>query len=255
MTGPPHLGRAAAAPGVRGRCRCARPWWGDPVAELAGLSIPTVIVVAATGRPARPLRAHPPRRVAGPSHGGSAGPASGAGAAGRPRHPLATRIAWVRWATKSRSRHLAEALARRASGPTTPSAGCSSSRNGCSAPCMTLRDAPAPGRDAQLWVPQRAGPRAPAAGQPVVSVDTKQQDWLMSTVVEWSAVRRAWSGRCDDFPIQVGMAIPYGSMTWAPTRLVSVDRGHDTAASRWRRATLVERVGRSSTGRHRRGHR
>jgi Rhodopirellula transposase DDE domain len=237
---------------VRGAGRCAGPWWGDP-GRRAGRAVDPDrhSWCQRAGRPARPLRAHPPRGWRAQATGGApAGPAWALDrlvdpdTRGDPESPL-------RWTTKS-TRHLAEALGAQGFQVSDDTVGRLLRQQGyrLQRTRKTLEGAQHPDRDAQFGYLNERAREHLAAGQPVVSVDTKKKELVGNYAnggVEWQPSGEPVEVDVHDFPDPtLGKAIPYGVYDLgANTGWVSVGRDHDTAA--FAVATLRhwwERVGR-----------
>lgn len=163
---------------------------------------------------------------------------------GDPESPL-------RWTTKS-TRHLAEALCAQGFQVSDDTVGRLLKQQDyrLQRTRKTLEGAQHPDRDAQFGYLNEQAREHLAAGQPVVSVDTKKKELIGNYAnggAEWQPTGAPVEVDVHDFPDPtLGKAIPYGVYDLgANTGWVSVGRDHDTAA--FAVATLRhwwERVGR-----------
>jgi hypothetical protein len=99
----------------------------------------------------------------------------------------------------------------------------------------TPRGQPALGPRRTVLLPQRPGRRAPDAGQPVISMDTKKKELVGSnrnSGAEWRPARDPEPVKVHDFiDREPGKANPYGVCDLAEnTGWVAVGTDHDTAA-------------------------
>src|SRR6266704_943704 len=148
---------------------------------------------------------------------------------GDPESPL-------RWTTKS-TRHLADALGAQGFQVSDDTVGRLLKQQDyrLQRTRKTLEGAQHPDRDAQFgYLTERAREHL-AAGQPVVSVDTKKKELVGSYAnggAEWQPIGAPVEVDVHDFPDpMLGKAIPYGVYDLgANTGWVSVGRDHDTAA-------------------------
>jgi len=206
-------------------------------AELAEVSVPTVI------RGARELDDPPDpygrtrREGGGPKRAVDAQPGLlGAldrlvdpDTRGDPQSPL-------RWTTRS-TRQLAEALCAQGFHVSDDTVGRLLRTQGyrLQQTVKTLEGAQHPDRDAQFRYINEQATAHLAAGQPVVSVDTKKKELVGNYAnggVEWQPSGKPVEVAVHDFPDpKVGKAIPYGVYDLrADTGWVSVGTDHDTAA-------------------------
>jgi transposase len=142
----------------------------------------------------------------------------------------------LRWTTKS-LRHLAEELTRQGHPVSAPTVGKLLREHGFSlqANAKTLEGAQHPDRDAQFRYLNEQVKEHQAAGEPVISVDTKKKEQLGAL----PNAGREWRPRGDPVRVQdhsftdpkVQQAIPYGvyDLT-ADTGWVNVGTDHDTSA-------------------------
>ena len=222
------------------------------VAELAGLSIPTVIRGGSElddppdpyGRTRREGGGPKPLVERQPGLLQALDQLVDPDTRGDPESPL-------RWTTKS-TRHLAEALGAQGFQVSDDTIGRLLKQQGyrLQRTRKTLEGAQHPDRDAQFGYLNEQAREHLAAGQPVVSVDTKKKELVGNYAnggVEWRPSGEPVEVDVHDFPDpKVGKAIPYGIYDLgANTGWVSVGTDHDTAA--FAVATLRhwwERVGR-----------
>jgi transposase len=207
------------------------------IAELARVSVPTVT------RGARELHEPPDPYGRHRRHGGGPKRATerqpGLAAAldrlvdpdtrGDPQSPL-------RWTTKS-TRHLADALGAQGFQVSDDTVGRLLKQQGyrLQRTRKTLEGAQHPDRDAQFGYLNQQARQHLAAGQPVVSVDTKKKELVGNYANggrEWQPAGAPVEVAVHDFPDPaVGKAIPYGVYDLgANSGWVSVGRDHDTAA-------------------------
>jgi Rhodopirellula transposase DDE domain len=142
----------------------------------------------------------------------------------------------LRWTTKS-TRQLAEALTAQGHPVSDDTVGRLLKQQGYSLQRTrkTLEGAQHPDRDGQLPCLNEQAREHLAAGQPVVSVDTKQKELVGNFAnggTEWQPAGEPVEVDVHDFPDpKVGKAIPYGVYDLgANTGWVSVGTDHDTAA-------------------------
>ncbi len=148
---------------------------------------------------------------------------------GDPESPL-------RWTTKS-TRHLAEALCAQGFQVSDDTVGRLLKQQDyrLQRTRKTLEGAQHPDRDAQFGYLNEQAREHLAAGQPVVSVDTKKKELVGNYAnggAEWQPTGAPVEVDVHDFPDPtLGKAIPYGVYDLgANTGWVSVGRDHDTAA-------------------------
>jgi Rhodopirellula transposase DDE domain len=141
----------------------------------------------------------------------------------------------LRWTTKS-LRKLSDDLALRGFTVSLPTVGQMLAASGYSlqAPVKTKEGADHPGRDAQFRYIAAMVTQFRAAGEPVISVDTKKKEPIGEFSPggrEWRPAGQPLEVNTDDFPDkELGKAVPYGIHDVAEnTGWVSVGRSADTA--------------------------
>jgi transposase len=128
----------------------------------------------------------------------------------------------LRWTCKS-TRELAEALTAQGHPVSDDTVGRLLKQQGYTLQRThkTLEGAQHPDRDGQFRYVNEQARSHLAAGQPVVSVDTKKKELVgryANGGAEWQPAGEPERVGVHDFPDpKIGKAIPYGSMTWAPT--------------------------------------
>src|SRR6266508_1617410 len=207
------------------------------VAELAGLSIPTVIRGASElddppdpyGRTRREGGGPKPLAERQPGLLGALDQLVDPDTRGDPESPL-------RWTTKS-TRHLAEALCAQGFQVSDDTVGRLLKQQDyrLQRTRKTLEGAQHPDRDAQFGYLNEQAREHLAAGQPVVSVDTKKKELagrFANGGAEWQPSGEPERVLAHDFPGDVaGRAVPYGLYdVGANTGWVDVGVDHDTAA-------------------------